>query len=168
MKRTLILGSILTVLATMVTVPAATVAAPGSAFDRIKALAGEWKGRSAEGEVRVTYKIMSGGSVVIETLESPDEPAMVTVYHTDGDDLRMTHFCSAQNQPRMKAGGFSADARVITFEFLDATNLSSPGAGRMDGLQITFKDNDHIQQRWIWKGDDGKLVDNIVELARVN
>jgi hypothetical protein len=50
---------------------------------------------------------------------------MVTVYHQDGQDLRMTHYCSAKNQPRMKASSVSPDGNVVSFEFVDATNLAT-------------------------------------------
>lgn len=167
MKRTLILGSILTVLAAMVAVPAATVAAPGgSAFDRIKPLAGEWDGIRFDGVlVAFKFQVHSRGSAVTMTQSPADEPAMVTVFHRDGGDLMMTHYCSVGNHSRMKASGASAANRVITFKFVDVTNLAGPADGHMIGLRITFTDDDHVTIVWTWL-EDGMETDSEFNLTR--
>ena len=70
----------------------AAVAEPGSIFEKFKALAGEWEGPGSDGKmVKVKYEIFSNGSAVVETLTEPEpeEHTMVTVYHMDGDDVRM-------------------------------------------------------------------------------
>ncbi len=145
----------------------AAMAEPGSVFEKFKALAGEWEGQqSGGGWVKVSYQVHSGGSAVVETITPPDEPTMVTVYHMDGDDVRMTHYCSAQNQPRMKASSVSRNARVVSFEFVDVTNLAQPTDGRMQNLEITFKDRNHITQKWTWL-NNGRTTDNTFTLTRV-
>jgi hypothetical protein len=63
----------------------------------------------------------------------------------------MTHFCAAQNQPRLKATTVDPDA--ITFSFVDITNLRSPTAGHVHGLEVRFLEPDHITllgnaERW--------------------
>lgn len=143
-------------------------APPDSAFEKFKALAGQWEGPGPDGQpARATYRVTSGGSVVIETLEHGDEPAMITVYHRDGSDLRMTHFCSAQNQPRMKAADPGEGARTISFQFVDATNVSGSHPGHMRALTVTFKDKDHITQVWTWQHENGKRMDSLFQFARV-
>lgn len=145
----------------------AVMAEPGSALDKFKALAGEWEGQTTEGEqVKVSYQVFSNGSAVVETLSPQAEPAMVTVYHMDGSDLRLTHYCTAQNQPRLKAAGVTSDARVVSFSFVDATNLARPTAGHMHNLEVTFTDDDHITQKWTWM-QDGAKTDNVFTLTRV-
>jgi hypothetical protein len=154
-------------LGVLVASPAA-VAEPGSVFEKFKALAGEWEGQRGDGQaVKVSYQVLSDGSAVVETLtELAEEVTMVTVYHMDGDDVRMTHYCSAQNQPRMKAAAVSPDARVVSFEFVDATNLARPTDGHMQNLEITFKDRNHIAQKWTWR-ENGRTTDNTFTLTRV-
>ncbi len=146
----------------------AAVAEPGSVFEKFKALAGEWEGQRSDGEtVKVSYQVLSGGSAVVETLtELAEEVTMVTVYHMDGDDVRMTHYCSAQNQPRMKASSVSRNARVVSFEFVDVTNLAQPTDGHLQNLEITFKDRNHIAQKWTWR-ENGRTTDNTFTLTRV-
>ncbi|MFQ5790865.1 MAG: hypothetical protein ACE5JI_10365 [Acidobacteriota bacterium] len=165
MKRSMTALVLLAGLGVLVASPA--TAEPGSVFEKFKALAGEWEGqRSAGGWVKVSYQVHSRGSAVVETITPPDEPTMVTVYHMDGDDLRMTHYCSAQNQPRMKASSVSRNARAVSFEFVDVTNLARPTDGRMQNLEITFKDRDHITQKWTWL-ENGRRTDNLFTLTRV-
>ncbi len=146
----------------------AAMAEPGSVFEKFKALAGEWEGqRSGGGSVKVSYQVLSGDSTVVEILtELAEEVTMVTVYHMDGNDVRMTHYCSAQNQPRMKASSVNPGARVVSFEFVDATNLAQPTDGHMQNLEITFKDRNHIAQKWTWL-ENGRATDNTFTLTRV-
>ena len=146
----------------------AVVAEPGSVFEKFKALAGEWEGqRSGGGAVKVSYQVLSGDSAVVEILtEFAEEVTMVTVYHMDGNDLRITHYCAAKNQPRMKAAAVSPDARVVSFEFVDATNLAQPTDGHMHNFEITFKDRNHIAQKWTWR-ENGRTTDNHFTLTRV-
>jgi hypothetical protein len=127
MKKYMTALVLLAGLGVLVASPAA-VAEPESVFEKFRALAGEWEGqRTGGGSVKVSYQVLSGGSAVVEILtELAEEVTMVTVYHMDGNDLRMTHYCSAQNQPRMKASSVSRNARVVSFEFVDVTNLARP------------------------------------------
>lgn len=119
-------------------------------FDKLKSLVGEWKGISPDGSpVRLTYELSSGGSALVETLEpGGDHPSMISVYHRDGNDLMMTHYCALQNQPRMRASVTDSKVKKIDFSFVDATNLSDPSAEHMHSLLVTFLDDDHIAQEW--------------------
>jgi len=47
-------------------------------FDRMKTLVGEWSGQTANGKaVQVSYRLVSSGTALLETLEPADEPEMV-------------------------------------------------------------------------------------------
>jgi hypothetical protein len=72
---------------------------------------------------------------------------MISMIHMDGDRLLLTHYCEAGNQPRMSATA-SPDGKTITFNFLDATNLSSPDAGHMNRVIFTFVDANHHTEDW--------------------
>lgn len=122
------------------------------AFDKLKSLAGEWHGKGSDGlERTVSYRIASGGAAVIETLKPPDEPEMVTVYHRDGDSLVMTHYCSAGNQPRMRAEVPAGEVKTLDFKFIDVTNLKKTTDGHIHHLKVSFQDNDHIALLWTWR-----------------
>ena len=126
-------------------------------FEKLKTLAGEWSGKTKDGKpVRVSYKVVSDGSALMEMLSmGKGEGDMVTVYHLDGENLMLTHYCSAHNQPRMKAEPASGEIKALDFVFLDATNLPSPDSGHMHRLVVTFQDKDHMTQEWTWR-DKGK------------
>jgi len=51
---------------------------------------------------------------------------MTSAYHLDKEDLRMTHYCAAGNQPRLKAGSIDLSKNLFRFDFVDITNLASP------------------------------------------
>jgi len=76
---------------------------------------------------------------------------MVTVYHPDGDRVLVTHYCSGNNQPRMRAAPSSSPVKQIAFSFVDVTNLANSTTGHMHKLEVVFDDNDHLTQRWTWQ-----------------
>ena len=81
---------------------------PGAAFERFKRLVGEWeaadaKSESQKGKIQSRFHLTAGGSAVVETVFPGEEMEMVTVYHRDGDQLMLTHFCHLGNQPRMRS-----------------------------------------------------------------
>src|SRR4030095_14368937 len=74
------------------------------ALGQIKALIGNWSGtfqwtggRNDSVSMNATYYVIGNGSSVVENLIKESAPVMTSVYHLDGRDLRMTHFCGAQN-----------------------------------------------------------------------
>ena len=131
-------------------------ARPSPGFERMRSLVGDWKGKTAGGQdVRASYSLISGGSALMEKLEPASESAMITIYHPDGARLMMTHYCSAGNQPRMRADAASADGKSLTFQFVDGTNLAASDEGHMVKLVVSFEDSDHYAQEWTWKGKEG-------------
>ena len=136
-------------------------------FDRLKALEGEWEARDEKGnlKMRTVYETVAGGQSLMERLY-PGEPGhadMMSVYHMDGEDLIITHYCMAGNQPTMVA---TVSGDRITFKFQRATNLASMSDGHMGGLKVTFQDKDHFTQEWMWV-EDGEEKPNLMEYTRV-
>ena len=126
-------------------------------FDRMKTLVGEWSGQTANGKaVQVSYRLVSSGTALLETLEPADEPEMVTLYTADSARVAVTHYCSAHNQPRLRTAPVSAGPEKLDVSFVGASNLASPAVGHMHGLVVAFQDNDHFSQSWTWreKGKD--------------
>jgi hypothetical protein len=136
------------------------------AFAQMKTLAGTWEGKTSSGQTgEVVYRVTSNGSALLSEIKSGPED-MITMFHLDGDRLLMTHYCGAGNQPRMKAT-LSPDGKSVTFEFLDATNLSSPKAGHMHRAVFTMVDANHHTEEWIF-AHDGKEQTEKFELQRKN
>jgi hypothetical protein len=126
-------------------------------FDQLKTLAGSWEGKNSQGEpLQVSYQLTGGGSAVMSEIVAHGQN-MVTMFNLDGPSrLLMTHYCSAGNQPRM-VGTVSPDGKTVTFNFLDATNLTSGQKGHMQSLVVTVIDSDHHTEDWNFLGNDGKL-----------
>ena len=146
---------------------------PGAAaLERIRGLAGTWEGtyewtgaRSDKGTLQADYYVTGNDSAVVENLVMGGKPSMTTVYHMDGPDLRMTHFCGAKNQPRLKATEFADEGTMIRFTFVDATNLSMQPA-HVEGLEIRFLDDQRITLRFTFDNKGAKSYENI-QLKRV-
>jgi hypothetical protein len=137
-------------------------------FDRLKTLVGNWQGKDPEGKpASVSYKLVSAGSALMETLGmEAHKDAMVTMYHLDGDNLMMTHYCSVGNQPRMKADPAGSDANQIAFSFLDATNMASPDDPHMHALLITFKDKNHFSATWTMRAQGKDMPPKVFAFER--
>ena len=91
---------------------------------------------------------------------------MTSVYHLDADNLRATHFCGAQNQPRLKAQRIDLDHGIIDFGFVDITNLRSPDAPHVHGLEIRLIDSNHIIVTFLFQSG-GKESHEQISLQRV-
>ncbi len=141
--------------------------APDTSLSPLKFLVGEWKGTDADGKAyQTTYALSSGGTSLTETLTPPDSPPMTTMYYSDGDHLMLTHYCSLNNQPRMRAGAIKDGDRNVTFTFMDATNLRNPTDVHMRQLVIEVRDHDHFAQTWTLS-KAGKDVPKIFTFERV-
>lgn len=131
---------------------AATLAAPppaNPAWEKLKTLAGEWDGTENGKAFHVSFKLVSSGTALMETLNGPDAMEMVTLFHPDGDSILLTHYCSMGNQPRMRAKNL--DNGKLAFRYVDAANVKSPDDPRMSGLVLTFTDADHLGADWTHK-----------------
>src|SRR5262245_31534163 len=104
---------------------AAPTGSGAAGLDRIKTLAGEWVAAEdnemvRKGDLVSRYVVSSAGTAVVETVFPGSQHEMVTVYHLDGSDLVLTHYCMEGNQPRMRAK--KADGARIDFTFEGGTN----------------------------------------------
>lgn len=142
---------------------AATSAAADAGFQRLTALAGDWVGSVDGKPSAVSYKVVSNGTAVMETMNGGEHSEMVTMYHPDGASLLMTHYCAIGNQPRMRAKGLVDGA--LEFRYVDASNLSAPDAPRMSRLVMSFPDADHLVHVWTYKEGD-KEQSSRFEFAR--
>ena len=153
------------VLMVLAITPLAQTQSPGvQGFERLKLLAGEWIDADGtfgtKGAVAATYKVSGGGHTVIETfpLNKPEE--MVTVYHLDGRDVVLTHYCAGGTQPRMRSKGLTGN--VLTFDFDGGANIDQAKTSHMHAAQLEFISADEIRGTWTnWsngKPDDHKAT----------
>lgn len=125
---------------------------PAAFYERLRALEGDFLGKSTKGWVdRTTFRTIAAGSAVMDTsFDAHPGETMITMYHLDGDRLLLTHYCVAKNQPRLVATEFSSDGRSATFNYLDATGIPSRDVGHMDKVVMTFLSPDEFTARWTW------------------
>jgi hypothetical protein len=136
-------------------------------FDQLKSLAGSWEGKASEGHpVMVAFRNTAGDSAIMSEIEGKGHEDMITMIHLDGPDrLMLTHYCGSGNQPRMLATA-SPDGKTITFDFLDATNLSTSGPGHMQRVVFTILDPNHHTEEWTFNAGPGKEMKELFDLQR--
>jgi len=135
-----------------------------AAFDRLKKLEGTWESTEKEHPAKVSFRLSSGGSVLVESMAMGNHGEMLTVYHPDGEDLVLTHYCILGNQPRMKAqrGGTSGTLRFV----FDGGGNMKPEDKHMHSLTLTFVDADHLKEEWsLYDGGKEQTV-HTINLAR--
>ena len=119
-----------------------------AAFESLKKLVGDWS--SPEGPhgkpVETRFRLTAGGSVLIETLFPGTPEEMVTMYHMDGDDLLLTHYCMLGNQPRLKAESTN-DANKISFKSVGGTNMKLTDM-HMGQAILTLVGKDSFEADW--------------------
>ena len=138
-------------------------------LDIIKKLAGDWveigKDGKPTGKVISTYRVTAGGSAVEEVLFAGTPHEMITLYHLDGDDLVLTHYCVTGNQPRMKAEKQTDPAKLV-FHCDGGTNMKSENDEHMHHATLVFKDENHLQAEWLEYKDGKQVMVAAMDLAR--
>jgi hypothetical protein len=130
------------------------------AFDQLKSLEGTWKGayQGAGEEVEVgeeasgpavhEIQVSAAGTVVMETMGPGTEHEMINMYHLDGDNLMVTHYCAGGNQPRMRLDLDHSSSDELVFAFVDGTNMDATTDHYIGSATIQIVDADHIESVW--------------------
>jgi hypothetical protein len=140
---------------------------PNPIMDKMKALVGSWEGTMKENgkdmPATSNFKMVSGNSVLMNTLGEGSPYEMITMIHPDQKDVMLTHYCAANNQPTMKyvAG---AKANEFKFEFTSGTNIG-PNDGHMQRVVYTIVDANHHFEDWTYI-DQGKESTSRFDLHR--
>jgi hypothetical protein len=127
----------------------------------IKTLEGTWTMLDENGETvtAAIFKTTAAGSAVQEVM-FPNEPhEMVNLYHMDGSDLVITHYCASGNQPRMVAAAsetLADGSTVYRFNFDSISNLRPEHDHYMGSLMLTLSGN-RLTETWRSYDRDGEL-----------
>ena len=166
---------------TVLVVFAAVAAAPSAraeegitakeAFKKLKTLAGEWKKQAKPGGAHedggtVTYRVTSNGSTVMETDFPGSDHEMISMFHLDGADLRLTHYCAVGNQPRMKLDRAKSTAETLVFTFDGGTNLDPEKDLHIHAARIHFKGDKKLESEWEAYQDGKKMHTEVFSLTR--
>lgn len=131
-------------------------------FETLKGLAGTWVGEGTmhgkTEKIKVNYKVSSGENIVMETFNPGTPSEMLSVYYLDGKDLRMTHYCSLGNQPRMKMteSKKTKEGEVISLKMVEATGMESPQEPHMGALSLIISGKDKLAHQWTYVGPKGE------------
>jgi hypothetical protein len=99
-----------------------------------------------KGDLVARYRVTAGGSAVVEELFPGTPHEMSTVYHRDGPDLVLTHYCMSGNQPRMRAR--PGEGATVAFAFDGGTNLDPARDRHMHEATFTFVSRDEVRTEW--------------------
>jgi hypothetical protein len=143
-----------------------------AALARLKQLAGEWRGQAAAEKggmpTSVVYAVTAGASTVTERLFPGTDHEMLTVYHLDGADLVLTHYCAMANQPRMRlVSATGPDPVEMTFDFAGGANVDPARDPHMHAGRLVLRGADRLEAEWAVHDKGKKVGANTFALERV-
>ena len=94
------------------------------------------------------YKVTAAGSAVMETFFPGSDHEMVSMYHVDGDDLRVAHYCAAKNQPRMKLDREASKPDHFVFVFDGGTGFDPAKDLHIHSGEIKFLEGGKVEATW--------------------
>lgn len=151
-------------LAALVAVSAALFAGEDAAavFEKLKGLEGSWHGEAAgtagealgeEHAAKHEFRVSAAGTVLMEIMGPGGADEMINMYHLDGEDLVLTHYCAGGNQPTMKLDRGRLAEGALYFDFSGGSNLDPMVDGHIHSAKIVLVDDEHIQSSWTaWRG----------------
>jgi hypothetical protein len=125
--------------------PATPPSEAKTAFEKLKTLAGSWKGEIMRIPITFSIRAASSGTAIVHEghTEGGGPPNHeITMFYIDGDRLLSTHYCDAGNRSNSE-GKMSADGKTIRFSFIEV--IGSKRGGYMKDMVFTFVDaNKHV------------------------
>jgi len=94
----------------------------------------------------VSVKTKALGSAVVHTYGAGTPAEMETVFHMDGDQLLLTHYCALQNAPILRFVK-SDKPGELKFVFQGGTNFDPKVDAHLHESTFQIIDNDTIEQR---------------------
>ncbi len=126
-----------------------------SAMAFLTTTSGDWVAGSAQHEHGgaapagnrgvVSVKTKAAGSAVVHTYAQGTPGEMETVFHMDGDQLLLTHYCALQNAPVLKFVKTNKPGE-LRFEFLGGTNFDPAIDAHLHESTFVIKDKDTVEQ----------------------
>jgi len=140
-----------------------------AAFEILKQLHGEWQGtvETRQGAAaKVIYRLTANRKTLMEMLFPGTDHEMISMYHLDGNDLVMTHYCSMGNQPRMKLASMKGGRLV--FDFAGGSNLDPRKDTHIHSGSMTLVNERELQTEWMIYQGEKPVGANRFFLARVS
>ena len=140
------------------------------AFEKLKDMSGKWKIANNPGKLppgaEIHYRVIGGGSTVVETLFPGTPKEMLSVYHRDGEKLVMTHYCALGNQPRFE-GHVDKKTGNLHFTCVGGCNVNRKKGMHVHSGSYRFINADRVLSHWEFCSD-GKTSGAVdLELKRI-
>src|SRR5258705_529504 len=132
--------------------PEAVIYDAASAMAYLTSTSGEWGGAAAKSEhgnprAGVTIKTKAAGSAVVHHYAQGTPGEMETVFHMDGDQLLLTHYCALQNAPVLKFEKSNKPGE-LKFVFQGGTNFDPKVDAHFHEGTFQIKDKDTLEQHF--------------------
>ncbi len=119
-----------------------------------------WEGsKEGEGKLKITYKPIGKMAISENHLNENDQITMSSIYHLDGNKLRVTHFCWF-TQPRLILSNYDLSENKFRFEKIDVTNTQRH-QGHVVGIEVDKKNSDSLHINLEFKDDDGLSTEKV-------
>src|SRR5206468_10874715 len=115
---------------------------------------------------KITYKVTAAGSTLMETFFPGSHHEMVSMYHLDGDDLVLTHYCAAGNQPRMKLDRQASTTDKYLFAFDGGTSFDPAKDLHIHSGEIKFLEGGKIEATWDANVKGKKAMSSTFSMSR--
>jgi len=123
-----------------------------SAMAFLTSTSGTWGSGSAQhehgatpGRAAVSVRTKAAGSAVVHTYGAGTPNEMETIFHMDGDQLLLTHYCALQNAPVLRFVK-SDKPGELKFVFQGGTNFDPKVDAHLHESTFQIKDKDTIEQ----------------------
>ncbi len=131
-------------------------------------LEGSWRlaapRTGAQRGFRISFRMISKGSALVETFGDPSKNVTQTIYHRDGNNIMATHYCAQGNQPRLVLGPSTSPA-ALSFGFLDITNLANKDASHLVKIDFKIIDGNRVERRETYT-EMGVTEESVLQLER--
>jgi hypothetical protein len=125
-------------------------ALPAQAFEQLLSYEGDWidvdGNLGMKDEVAVSYRVTSNRSAVIETIFVGKPYEMVTVFHRDGDQIALTHYCSLGNQPNMQS--VALEPNQMAFSLTGGSGFNPEHDRYMHSRKMRTLSADELEGEW--------------------
>lgn len=126
-------------------------------------LVGRWEAETDGGRrIAIDFAMVSNESALLETWRTAKGDS-ITVYHRDGAELLVTHYCGQGNQAHLRA--VEATPERIRFRRVATTNHLPDQAGVLDDLIVQMTPNG-VELTEIYVAPDGTRDTTVLKLAR--
>ena len=138
---------------------------PADVFGKLQSMEGTWIVRGEpvggeqeapeEGQGSFEFRNSANDSAVMEIMHPGTQMEMINMYHMDGDDLMVTHYCAGGNQPVMRLDTAALAEGRIEFAFEGGTNLDPAVDQHIHSMSIEFNDDGSVASSWSgWSGGE--------------